>query len=173
VEPFTYARADDPAAAVRQAADGSRAAFLAGGTNVVDYMKLGVLTPDRLVDINHVGLDKIEVTEKAVRVGAMVRNSELAWHDAIRRSYPVLSEALLSGATAQLRNMATTGGNLLREPAARTTATPPGRATSASPAPAARRGRATTAPTRCWARATSASPRTRRTCVWGWPYSTR
>jgi xanthine dehydrogenase YagS FAD-binding subunit len=114
VEPFTYARADDPAAAVRQVADGPRAAFLAGGTNVVDYMKLNVLTPDRLVDINRVGLDKIEVTEKSVRVGAMVRNSDLAWHDAIRRSYPVLSEALLSGATAQIRNMATTGGNLLQ-----------------------------------------------------------
>src|SRR4051794_25801013 len=77
-------------------------------------MKLNVLTPERLIDINHVGLDRIEVTEKGVRIGAMVRNSDLAWHDAVRRGYPVLSEALLSGATAQIRNMATTGGNLLQ-----------------------------------------------------------
>ncbi|MBO0700203.1 MAG: xanthine dehydrogenase family protein subunit M, partial [Zavarzinella sp.] len=114
MELFAYARADEPGAAVRQVADDPRAAFLAGGTNVIDYMKLNVQVPDRLVDINHLGLDKIEVTDTAVRVGALVRNSDLAWHDAIRRRYPVLSEALLSGATPQLRNMATTGGNLLQ-----------------------------------------------------------
>jgi xanthine dehydrogenase YagS FAD-binding subunit len=114
MELFTYVRADEPGAAVRQVADVPRAAFLAGGTNIIDYMKLEVQTPDRLVDINHVGLDKIEVTETAVRVGALVRNSDLAWHAEVRRRYPVLSEALLSGATPQLRNMATTGGNLLQ-----------------------------------------------------------
>src|SRR5438067_159790 len=114
MELFTYVRADGPAAAVRQVAGDPRAAFLAGGTNVVDYMKLNVLTPGRLVDINRVGLDKIEVTEQGVRVGAMVRNSDLAWHDAIRRRYPVLCEALLAGATAQVRNMASVGCNLLQ-----------------------------------------------------------
>jgi len=114
MELFSYVRADGPAAAVRQAGAAPHAAFLAGGTNIVDFMKLNVLTPDRLVDINHVGLDKIELTDKGVRIGAMVRNSELAWHEEVRRRYPVLSEALLSGATAQIRNMASTGGNLLQ-----------------------------------------------------------
>src|SRR5262249_2267380 len=87
---------------------------LAGGTNIIDYMKLNVQTPGRLIDINHLGLNTIEVTKTKVRVGALVRNNDLACHEAIRQHYPVLSEALLSGATAQLRNMATTGGNLLR-----------------------------------------------------------
>jgi xanthine dehydrogenase YagS FAD-binding subunit len=114
MELFVYARADEPGAAVRQVADDRRAAFLAGGTNLIDFMKLNVQTPGRLVDINHVGLDKVEVTDTTVRVGATVRNSDLAWHDEIRRRYPVLSEALLSGATAQIRNMATTSGNLLQ-----------------------------------------------------------
>jgi xanthine dehydrogenase YagS FAD-binding subunit len=114
MESFAYERADAPAAAVRQVAGDRRAAFLAGGTNLIDYAKLHVLSPARLVDVNHVGLDKVEVTATGVRVGAMVRNSDLAWHDAIRQRYPVLSEALLSGATAQLRNAATTGGNLLQ-----------------------------------------------------------
>jgi xanthine dehydrogenase YagS FAD-binding subunit len=114
MEPFAYARADNPGAAVRQVAGAPRAAFLAGGTNVIDFMKLNVQVPDRLVDVNHVGLDRIEVTDTQVRVGALVRNSDLAWHEEVRRRYPVLSEALLSGATPQLRNMATTGGNLLQ-----------------------------------------------------------
>jgi len=114
MELFVYARADEPGAAVRQVADDRGAAFLAGGTNLIDFMKLNVQAPGRLVDINHVGLDKIEVTDTTVRVGALVRNSDLAWHDEIRRRYPVLSEALLSGATAQIRNMATTSGNLLQ-----------------------------------------------------------
>jgi len=114
MELFAYVRADEPGAAVRQAADDRRAAFLAGGTNLIDYMKLGVQNPARLVDINHVGLDRIDVTETAVRVGALVRNSDMARHDVIRRRYPVLSEALLSGATAQIRNAASTGGNLLQ-----------------------------------------------------------
>jgi xanthine dehydrogenase YagS FAD-binding subunit len=114
MEPFAYVRADDPATAVRQVAGDRRAAFLAGGTNLIDHLKLYVESPDRLVDINHLGLNQIEVTETSVRVGALVRNSEMAYHEAIRTRYPVLSEALLSGATAQLRNMATTGGNLLQ-----------------------------------------------------------
>lgn len=114
MELFTYVRADELGAAVRQVAGDQRAAYLAGGTNIIDYMKLNVQNPDRLVDINHLGLNTIEVTKTKVRVGALVRNSDLAYHEAIRQHYPVLSEALLSGATAQLRNMATTGGNLLQ-----------------------------------------------------------
>ncbi len=114
MEPFTYVRADDRDAAIKQVGADPRARFLAGGTNLVDYMKLHVETPDRLVDINHLPLGRIDVSDAGVRVGAMVRNSDLAYHDVIRRRYPVLSEALLSGATPQVRNMATVGGNLLQ-----------------------------------------------------------
>jgi xanthine dehydrogenase YagS FAD-binding subunit len=114
MEPFTYVRKDDPAATVQQVGGDARAKFLGGGTNLIDLMKLYVETPIQLVDINHLPLDKIEATDAGVRIGAMVRNSDLAYHDMIRTRYPVLSEALLAGATAQIRNMATVGGNLLQ-----------------------------------------------------------
>ena len=90
------------------------ATFLAGGTNLVDLMKLGVATPDVLVDVNRLGLDRITEEPGLVRIGAGVRNSDLAAHPVIRREFPVLSQALLAGASGQLRNMATTGGNLLQ-----------------------------------------------------------
>ena len=89
------------------------AALLAGGTTIADLMKEGVATPDVLVDINRVGLDRVELTADEFVVGAMVRNSDLAWHEACGR-FPVLRQALLSGASAQIRNMATVGGNLLQ-----------------------------------------------------------
>jgi xanthine dehydrogenase YagS FAD-binding subunit len=111
---FNYSRATDPAAAIGQVAADPRAAFLAGGTTLVDLMKLDVETPRALVDVNPLPLAKIEVRGESVRVGAMVRNTDLAYHDEVRRRYPVLSEALLSGATGQIRNMATVGGNLLQ-----------------------------------------------------------
>ena len=114
MELFTYVRKDEPAAAVKQAGGEARAKFLGGGTNLVDLMKLYVETPAQLIDINHLPLGKIEATEAGVRIGALVRNSDLAYHEAIRTRYPVLSEALLSGATAQIRNMATVGGNLMQ-----------------------------------------------------------
>jgi xanthine dehydrogenase YagS FAD-binding subunit len=114
MEQFSYSRANDPAAAIGQVAADPRASFLAGGTTLVDLMKLGVETPDALVDINRLPLAQIEVRGDTIRVGAMVRNTELAYHDEVRRRYPMLSEALLSGATGQLRNMATVGGNLLQ-----------------------------------------------------------
>ncbi len=114
MESFTYVRAEERAAAIKQVSGDARARFLAGGTNLVDYMKLNVETPSRLVDIHSLPLEKIEVTDAGVRIGALVRNSDLAYHEAIRQRYPVLSEALLSGATPQIRNMATVGGNLLQ-----------------------------------------------------------
>src|SRR5947199_5837039 len=114
MELFTYVRAEEPAAAVEQVGGEARAKCLAGGTNLLDHMKLHVESPARLVDINHLPLAKIEVTDAGVRIGALVRNSDLAYHDAIRQRYPVLSEALLSGATAQIRNAASVGGNLLQ-----------------------------------------------------------
>jgi xanthine dehydrogenase YagS FAD-binding subunit len=114
MERFTYVRRDEPAAAVRQVSGDAGAAFLAGGTNLLDLMKLDVQSPAQLVDVNHLPLARIEVTDSGVRIGALVRNSDLAYHEAVRRRYPVLSEALLSGATPQLRNMATVGGNLMQ-----------------------------------------------------------
>ena len=95
------------------AANGAK--FIAGGTTLVDLMKLGVERPSELVDINPLPLDKIETLPAGgLRIGAMVRNSDLAWHPGVQKDYAVLSEALLSGASPQLRNMATTGGNLLQ-----------------------------------------------------------
>ena len=114
MQPFTYSAANDPGDATRLAREAG-ARYLAGGTTLVDLMKLHVEQPTRLIDIN--GLPLAEVTELpdgTVRVGAMVRNSDLAHHAIIRARYPVLSQALLAGASGQLRNMATTGGNLLQ-----------------------------------------------------------
>jgi xanthine dehydrogenase YagS FAD-binding subunit len=114
MESFSYERASEPAAAVRQVNGDPRAEFLAGGTTLLDLMKLNVQAPARVVDINHLPLAQIEVTDAGARIGALVRNSDLAYHEGICKRYPVLSEALLSGATAQVRNMATVGGNLLQ-----------------------------------------------------------
>jgi len=94
------------------AAEGAK--FLGGGTNLVDLMKDGVERPSALVDINHIGLDKVEASAGGARIGALVKNSDLANHPDIVANYPLLSFALLSGASPQLRNMATTGGNLMQ-----------------------------------------------------------
>jgi xanthine dehydrogenase YagS FAD-binding subunit len=89
--------------------------FIAGGTTLVDLMKLNVEKPTALVDINGLPLDRVEPTpEGGLKVGALVRNSDLAWNSEVKERYTVLSEALLAGASPQLRNMATTGGNLLQ-----------------------------------------------------------
>jgi xanthine dehydrogenase YagS FAD-binding subunit len=115
MRPLTYERATDPAAAVALVAGNPRAAYLAGGTNVVDHLKLGVAAPDVLVDVSRLPLDDIEALEDGgLRVGAAVRNSDLAAHPVVRRSYPVLAQALLAGASGQIRNAATTAGNLLQ-----------------------------------------------------------
>jgi xanthine dehydrogenase YagS FAD-binding subunit len=112
---FTYERATSPEAAAAAAAAKPGARFIAGGTNLLDLMKLQVETPVHLIDINRLGLDKVEATpDGGVRIGAMVRNSDLAADPRIRKDYAVLSRALLSGASGQLRNKATTGGNLLQ-----------------------------------------------------------
>ena len=109
---FAFERASDAAAAVSAGADG--ATFLGGGTNLVDLRKLGVAEPQRLVDVSRLPHDAIEETERGVRIGAAVRNTDLATHPLIRERYPVLSQALLAGASGQLRNLATVGGNLLQ-----------------------------------------------------------
>ncbi|QPP05510.1 xanthine dehydrogenase family protein subunit M [Streptomyces bathyalis] len=113
--PFDYAAASDTGRAVATVTARPGAAFLAGGTNLVDHMKLGVATPDMLVDVTRLPLDRIEeLPDGGLRIGATVRNSDLAAHPLVRGSYPVLSQALLAGASGQLRNAATTAGNLLQ-----------------------------------------------------------
>lgn len=114
MEPFAFLRPADAADAIGHVAPDAQAAFLAGGTTLVDLMKLDVATPHTLVDINRLPLGTIEVTGAGARIGALARNSDVAYHEGIRRRYPVLSEAILSGATPQLRNMASVGGNLLQ-----------------------------------------------------------
>lgn len=112
---FEYVRADDPADAVATVAGNPAAAYLGGGTNLVDDMKLGVAEPEVLVDISRLPLDDVvETADGGLRIGTNVRNSDLAAHPLVRRGYPVLAQALLAGASAQLRNVATTGGNLLQ-----------------------------------------------------------
>lgn len=112
---FTYERVQDVPAALKAHAQAVSSAYVAGGTTLIDLIKLDVMRPAHVVDVNHVGLTEIEtLPDGAMRVEAMVRNSDLAWHRDVRARYPVLAEALLCGASSQLRNMATTGGNLLQ-----------------------------------------------------------
>lgn len=112
---FDYHLAESPADAVATLTAHPDAAYLAGGTNLVDHMKLGVATPDLLVDVSRLPLDEVTATDDGgVRIGATVRNSDLAAHPVIRSRYPVLSRAMLSAASGQLRNTATTAGNLLQ-----------------------------------------------------------
>lgn len=114
--PFDYHRATSVEDAVTTLADHPDAMFLAGGTNLVDHMKLGVAQPSLLVDVGHLfPLQDVDVrADGSLRIGADVRNADLAAHPVVRGSYPVLARALLSGASGQLRNLATTGGNLLQ-----------------------------------------------------------
>jgi xanthine dehydrogenase YagS FAD-binding subunit len=112
---FQYARANDVADAVRQIAADPGAKFIAGGTNLIDLMKEEVERPTRLIDISRLPLKTVEETgDGGLRIGALVPNSDLAWHPEIEQRYPLLSSAILAGASAQLRNMASTGGNLLQ-----------------------------------------------------------
>jgi len=112
---FTYERATTPAGAAAAAAGNQNAKFIAGGTNLLDLMKLEIETPTHLIDVNGLGLDKIEATDGGgVRIGALVRNTDLASDQRIRKDYGLLSRALLAGASGQLRNKATTAGNLLQ-----------------------------------------------------------
>jgi xanthine dehydrogenase YagS FAD-binding subunit len=112
---FTYQRVTSPAEAASAAAKTPGAKFIAGGTNLLDLMKLEIETPAHLIDVNGLSLDKIEETDNGgLRIGALVRNTDLAADGRVRRDYGVLSRALLAGASGQLRNKATTAGNLLQ-----------------------------------------------------------
>ncbi len=115
MKPFSYERVASPAQAAAAVAARPGAKFIAGGTNLLDLMKLQIETPVHLVDVNGIGLDSIDPTPQGgLRIGALVRNSDLAAHPRVRRDYGVLTRALVAGASGQLRNMATTGGNLLQ-----------------------------------------------------------
>jgi xanthine dehydrogenase YagS FAD-binding subunit len=115
MKPFRYERAQDAASAVALVSQAAHAGYLAGGTNLVDHLKLGVSQPDVLVDITHLPYDRIEaLPDGGVRIGALVRNSDLAADLLIREKFPFLAQALLAGASGQIRNQATIGGNLLQ-----------------------------------------------------------
>jgi xanthine dehydrogenase YagS FAD-binding subunit len=115
MKPFTYERATSPAEAAASAARLNGAKFIAGGTNLLDLMKLQIETPRHLIDVNGLALDKIEPTPQGgLRIGALVRNTDLAADPRVRKDYGVLSRGLLAGASGQLRNKATTAGNLLQ-----------------------------------------------------------
>ncbi len=112
MKPFAYLRATETSTAIESAS--SQTKFIAGGTNLLDLMKEGVEQPDRLIDITRIQLSQIQPTANGVRIGALAKNSDTANHPLIRTRYPLLSQALLAGASPQLRNMASVGGNLLQ-----------------------------------------------------------
>ncbi len=116
MNPFVYSRATDAPQAVAELAAAPHAKLLGGGTNLIDLMKMGVERPTQIIDINRLPLAAVEELPggKGVRIGGLARNSDVAEHPLIKERFPVLSEALLSGASPQLRNRATTGGNLLQ-----------------------------------------------------------
>src|SRR5690349_11948727 len=115
MNPFSYARVGDVSDAVRDITANPGARFIAGGTNLLDLMKVNVLSPERLVDISRLPLTRIERTsDGGLRLGALATNAETAYHPEVEKRYPLLARAILAGASAQLRNMATNGGNLLQ-----------------------------------------------------------
>src|SRR3954451_12706490 len=111
--PFTYERATDAAGAVALAAGRPEVTYVAGGTNLVDHLRLGIAHPETLVDVSRLRLDHVEPSaDGGLRISATGRNSDLAAHPAARRDYPVLAQALLAAASGQIRNAATTAGNI-------------------------------------------------------------
>ena len=114
MRPFKYVRATDPAAAARAVAANPHAKFLAGGTNILDLMKEDVERPNELVDLTRLKLDEIKAVGGSVSIGALAKNTDTANHSLIRKNYPLLTQAIVAGASGQLRNMATNGGNLMQ-----------------------------------------------------------
>src|SRR5262245_28917912 len=115
MNPFSYTRASDVASAVAEASRNGGAKFIAGGTNLIDLMKENVARPERLIDITYLPLNRIEDTDDGgLRLGALMTNADTAYNPQVEKRYPLLSRAILSGASPQLRNMATNGGNLLQ-----------------------------------------------------------
>ena len=163
---FQYARANDVADAVRLIADDPTAKFVAGGTNLIDLMQMDVERPTKVIDITRLPLKQVENTPGGgLRIGALVRNTDLAYHPLVEQRYPVLASAIMAGASQQLRNMASTGGNLLQRTRCHyfyDIATP---ATNASPAAAVPPSTATTACMRSLAAVMLASRHTHPTCA--------
>src|SRR5262245_27184393 len=114
MQPFKYTRATDAAAATRAVAANKDARFLGGGTNLLDLMREGVEKPSELVDISTVNLTQIRSADGGLSIGALAKNTDTANHPLVRQNYPMLTQAILAGASAQIRNMATNGGNLLQ-----------------------------------------------------------
>lgn len=114
MRPFNYSRATDPSAAVQAVAGNKEAKFLAGGTNILDLMKEGVENPSALVDVLRLNLSQIRELNGGVSIGALAKNTDTANHPIIRQQFPLLSQAILAGASGQIRNMATNGGNLMQ-----------------------------------------------------------
>src|SRR5512141_212239 len=114
MRPFKFTQAAEPGAAVKAAAANREAKFIAGGTNIIDLMKEGVESPTELVDISRLNLTQIRSTPAGITLGALAKNSDTANHPLVRQGYPLLTQAILSGATAQIRNMATNGGNIMQ-----------------------------------------------------------
>jgi xanthine dehydrogenase YagS FAD-binding subunit len=115
MHPFTFIKAGDNNTAIKAATENAASKFIGGGTNLVDLMKMNIEKPDKIIDINILPLKEIKkLSNGNILIGALVTNSDLAYNEMIRNKFPVLSEAILAGASAQLRNMATTGGNLLQ-----------------------------------------------------------
>lgn len=114
MKPFTYVRAPNQSTAIKSVASDKSAKFIAGGTNLIDLMKENVEQPDQLIDVTRLELARIEERAGGVRLGAGARNSDTANHPLVRQRYPLVSQAILAGASPQLRNMATNGGNLLQ-----------------------------------------------------------
>lgn len=114
MKPFKFTRASDEGAATKTVAANREAKFIAGGTNLLDLMKEGVEAPSELVDVSRLALTQIKTTSGGLSIGALARNTDTANHPLVRRSYPLLTQAILAGASGQIRNMATNGGNLLQ-----------------------------------------------------------
>lgn len=166
---FQYVRANDVAEAVRLVGRNPTAKFIAGGTNLIDLMKMDVEQPTAIIDINRLPLKEIKDTPSGeLRIGALVRNTDLAYQPLVERRYPVLASAIMSGASQQLRNMASTGGNLLQrtrchyfyDTAAACNKRDPGSGCSAIDGQKI-------ACTRSLVGATAASLSTHPTCAWG------
>ena len=114
MRPFKYTRAAEPASAIRAVSANREAKFVAGGTNIIDLMREGVESPSELVDVLNLNLNQIKSANGGVSIGALAKNTDTANHPLVRQNYPLLTQAILAGASAQIRNMATNGGNLMQ-----------------------------------------------------------
>src|SRR5215218_8674509 len=114
MRPFKYSKAADAAAATKMVSDNKAASYLAGGTNILDLMKEDVARPAELIDISRLNLTQIKNAKNGISIGALAKNTDTANHPLVRQNYPLLSQAILAGASGQIRNMATNGGNLMQ-----------------------------------------------------------